>query len=56
MKYDLTDITFTIPVRIDSHQRHDNLNYILNYLKNNFETNIIVYENGPAQKVFLTPR
>ena len=53
MKYDLTDITFTIPVRIDSHQRHDNLNYILNYLKNNFETNIIVYENGPAQKVFL---
>lgn len=53
MKHDLTDITFTIPVRIDSQQRYNNLSYILAYLKHNFNTNIIVYENGPIQKVSL---
>ena len=46
---DLKDITFTIPVRIESTDRLNNLNYIVEFLLHNFDTNIIVYENGPAQ-------
>lgn len=44
---DLKDITFTIPVRIDSVDRRENLICIINYLLSGFDTNIIVYENGP---------
>jgi hypothetical protein len=47
MKIDLKNLTFTIPVRIDSEDRAFNLNYIIEYLLHNFDTNIIVYENGP---------
>ena len=46
MKHDLKDITFTIPVRIDSKDRFDNIHYIIDYLTANFDTNIIVFENG----------
>jgi predicted glycosyltransferase involved in capsule biosynthesis len=48
MKTDLKDVTFTIPVRIDSQDRVFNLQYIIKYLSNNFDTNIIIYENGPT--------
>jgi hypothetical protein len=49
MKTDLKDVTFTIPVRIDSEDRQFNINYIISYLLHNFDTNVIVYENGPKQ-------
>ena len=50
MKYDLKDITFTIPVRIDTPDRLYNINYTVEYLLRNFDTNIIIYENGPEPK------
>lgn len=53
MKHDLKDITFTIPVRIDSKDRFDNIHYIIDYLTANFDTNIIVFENGPKQNLNL---
>lgn len=46
MKKDLKDVTFVIPVRIDSVDRIRNLFSVLLYLLSNFETNIIVKELG----------
>ena len=46
MKFNLKDITFTIPVRIDSIDRQENLTCIINHLLA-YDTNIIIYENGP---------
>jgi predicted glycosyltransferase involved in capsule biosynthesis len=46
MSVDLKDITFTIPVRIDSRDRYQNLICIINHLLA-FNTNIIIFENGP---------
>ena len=43
MKYDLKDITFTIPVRIDTPDRLYNINYTVEFLLRNFNNNIIVY-------------
>ena len=53
MKIPFKDITFTIPVRIDSPDRMHNITYILQYLTNNFDTNILVYENGPVKQLNL---
>lgn len=50
MKLNLKDITFTIPVRIDSPDRLYNINYTVEYLLRNFDTNVIVYENGPEPR------
>lgn len=47
MKLDFTNLTFTIPVRIDSPDRQENIAFIIDYLLHNFDTNIIIYENGP---------
>lgn len=44
-KIDLTDTTFIIPVRIDSKDREFNLRFILKYLMDNFDTNIIIKES-----------
>jgi len=49
MKIDLKDVTFTLPVRIDSEDRKFNIDYTINYLLTNFDTNVIVYESGPKQ-------
>lgn len=40
----LTDVTFLIPVRIDSEERFENLNLVLEFLKANFKTTIKVLE------------
>lgn len=48
----LEDITFTIPVRIDSKDRYDNLICIINYLLSAGASNIIIYENGPEINKF----
>ncbi len=43
-KYNLLDITFLIPTRIDSIDRLQNILYVTNYLLEYFNTNIIVFE------------
>lgn len=43
-KIDLTDVTFLIPIRINSSEKLMNLKLILNYLLDRFETNITVLE------------
>jgi hypothetical protein len=45
-KYDLSDVTVIIPYMIDSKDRLQNLNCILKYLNENFETNIFLVESG----------
>jgi len=50
-KIDLKNVTFNIPIRIDSEDRAFNLKYIVSYLQTNFDTNIIIYENGPKKLV-----
>lgn len=44
---DLRDTTFIIPIRIESQDRAFNFQYVIQYLCNNFETNIFVWESGP---------
>ena len=46
MKHNLKDTTFLIPLRIDHQDRLDNAHIVLNYLTKNFNTNIILYEDG----------
>jgi len=43
-RIDLSDVTFLIPVRIDSDQRSNNLSVLINILNRDFATNIIVLE------------
>jgi len=45
MKIDLKDVTFIIPIKIDSEDRLVNYNIIINHLTNLFDTNIIVCES-----------
>jgi len=57
MKYNLGDVTFVIPVRIDSIIRLENLLLTLENLKSNFVTNIVVveasyYDNGILKQLF----
>lgn len=47
---DLKKSTFIIPLRIDSKDREDNLNITINYLINNFETNIILFESDKESR------
>lgn len=54
MKTDLSDLTFCIPVRIDSNDRLENLELIVDYLKFHFETKIIVYEDDNDSKLEST--
>lgn len=44
MKSNLKNITFCIPVRVDSIYRLENLYYILSYLSSRFYTNIVIIE------------
>ena len=45
MKINFKDVTFAIPLRIDSSDRLFNLKHNVNYIQNNFETNIIIFES-----------
>lgn len=45
-KFDATDVTFMIPVKFDSADREANLTRIVKFLNHNFNTNIIVGEQG----------
>lgn len=42
---DFSDVTFIIPIRFDSEDRKNNFKITINYLLNNFNTNIIVMES-----------
>lgn len=44
-KYDLTDVTFVVPVKYDHKDRQENLNLSICMLQKYFNTNIIVMEN-----------
>lgn len=48
---DLSDVTFTIPIRIDSQARLENFIIVLTYLLENFQTNIIILEDDSEQKI-----
>jgi len=50
MPIQLSDVTFNIPIRIDTPERVRNLRTTLYYLCHHFETNILVYEES-AQSV-----
>lgn len=45
-KIDLSDVTFTIPIGIESQDRKNNLTLVLDYLGKYFNTNVIVCESG----------
>jgi len=51
IKYDLGDVTFVIPVRIDSEERHSNLDALLKVLIREFNSHIIILE-GDKNKLF----
>lgn len=49
-RIDLSAATFIIPVRIDSPDRARNLRLVLAYLRDNFETNVIIFESDAERK------
>jgi hypothetical protein len=51
-KYDLTDTTFLISVRIDSIERLENLLAVLLYIYNKFETKVLLLEADTQPKIF----
>ena len=53
MKLDLRDTTFLIPIRIDSVDRLENILSVINFLRRNFNTNIIVLEASLGVNSFL---
>ncbi|MBI9064268.1 MAG: hypothetical protein JEZ14_19950 [Marinilabiliaceae bacterium] len=51
-KIELKDVSFLIPVRIDSGERMENLHLVLEFLNEFFDTNIILLEADTNEKVF----
>ena len=52
---DLSDLTFIIPIRIDSMDRFLNLKCVLNFFYTNFKTNLIISEDDATQKFNFNP-
>jgi len=50
-KIDLSDVTFIIPIRISHIDRLNNLTFLVNYLTDNFNTNIMIYESDTSIKI-----
>jgi len=50
-KIDLQDVTFNIPIKIDSEDRIKNLQNCIKWIRQNFNTNIILYEGDITQKI-----
>ena len=50
-KRNLSDVTFLIPVRIESPERHENIQMVIKFLKTRFITFIIVLEADTREKV-----
>lgn len=55
-KYDLTDLTFVMPVRITSDQEIENINTTIEFLATHFNTNFIILEADKEQKFFPVKR
>lgn len=53
-KIDLNDMTFLIPVRIDSPERMENLQLTIHFIQNYFRAHIIVLEADCQEKVHLS--
>jgi len=53
MLYNLKDLTFIIPLRIDTEERKENLLMVIEYLLNNYDTTIMVLEADIEEKVNL---
>jgi len=53
-KKDLTDVTFLIPVRIDSMDRLENLEMVLDFLFINFDTNVYVLEASTINNNYIS--
>lgn len=49
-KLDLTDVTFTIPVRYESKDRENNVRTVIKYLLHHLDTNIILWEDDKTAK------
>lgn len=49
MKIDMKDVTFCIPVRLDSYERSENLRVSREYILDNFDTTVLVGEQAPRQ-------
>jgi hypothetical protein len=52
MKYNLKDVTFLIPLRIDSADRLRNVQLVVGYLMQHFDTNVYVLESSAKQEFF----
>ena len=48
----LKDVTFVVPLRIDSTERKENIDTLIRYTFNHFETNFIVLEADPERRYF----
>lgn len=54
-RIDLTDVTFVIPIRVDSEARKENFDILIHYLTKHFNTNILVVESDVEEKVPKLP-
>ena len=54
MKIDLKDVTFIIPIRIDSDDRKRNIDLVVSYLLTHFNTNVIIKESSSKQNFDLS--
>jgi glycosyltransferase involved in cell wall biosynthesis len=52
IKYDLRDVTFVFPIRIESQERIENINSILSFITRYFNTNIRILESDNEQHYF----
>jgi len=50
-KVDLKDVTFIIPIKIDSKDRLENFHTTFDYLTRNLDTNIIIYESSSNSEI-----
>lgn len=51
-KFDLRDVTFLIPFRLDTDDRRRNIKIIVSYLFKHFETNVLICEDQPGESNF----
>lgn len=49
-KFDLRDVTFMIPCRIESPDRRRNLRILVSYLRKHLHTNILICEDNPERR------
>lgn len=54
MKVDLRDVTFMIPVSMDSKERKNNVDLVVCMLQRNFDTNIIIGEQGGERFSYMS--